>query len=122
MSALNWFEIPAENFDRAVSFYSTILAQPLRTEDFNGVQNAIFPYEPGKGVGGAVMQQEGYTPSMSGTVVYLNTGTVENLDAVLARVDAAGGQVLLPKTHIGDPGYIAMIRDTEGNRVGLNGE
>jgi len=27
---------------------------------------------------------------------------------------------VLPKTDIGDPGFIALVRDTEGNVVGLH--
>ena len=36
MNALTWFEIPTQNFDRAVGFYSTILAKPLETTLFGG--------------------------------------------------------------------------------------
>jgi predicted enzyme related to lactoylglutathione lyase len=50
--------------------------------------------------------------------MYLNAGNA--LDAMLARVAAAGGQVLLPATVIGEQGVIAIIRDSEGNRVGLH--
>jgi predicted enzyme related to lactoylglutathione lyase len=28
--------------------------------------------------------------------------------------------VLLPRTDIGEPGFIALVRDTEGNVVGLH--
>jgi predicted enzyme related to lactoylglutathione lyase len=52
--------------------------------------------------------------------MYLNcNGT---LDACLARVKDAGGQVVMPKTDIGDPGFIALVMDTEGNTVGLHSE
>ena len=55
-----------------------------------------------------------------GVIVYLDAdGT---LDAGLARVERAGGQVILPKTDIGPPGFIALVRDTEGNLVGLHSE
>lgn len=122
MNALTWFEIPTQNFDRAVGFYSTILAKPLQTMLFDGEPTGIFPYEAGKGVGGCVIYREGQNPTMDGSIVYLSTGTATELEAILGRVEAAGGKVLMPKTHIGDPGYIAMFSDTEGNRVGLNGE
>jgi predicted enzyme related to lactoylglutathione lyase len=41
---------------------------------------------------------------------------------VVARVEPAGGQVVVPETPIGDPGTIAVIIDSEGNRVGLHQE
>jgi hypothetical protein len=52
-------------------------------------------------------------------MVYLNCNGI--LDQALSRVSAAGGLVLLPKTEIpGGHGYMACLRDTEGNHVGLH--
>jgi len=59
-----------------------------------------------------------FRPSPDGTVVYLDAGAA--LDDCLRLVEAAGGRVVLPRTDIGDPGFIALVVDTEGNRVGLH--
>ena len=40
------------------------------------------------------------------------------MDNVLARVEEAGGKVLVPKMNIGENGNIAYIMDTEGNNIG----
>ncbi len=118
--AINWFEIPSSDFDRAVTFYGMILDAPLRKEVFGGIPNGIFTYDQddsGQAIGGAIVFEEHAKPGMSGTTPYLNcTG---KLDAVLSRVEPAGGKVLLPKTDIGF-GSIALIADSEGNRVGLH--
>jgi predicted enzyme related to lactoylglutathione lyase len=45
---------------------------------------------------------------------------VEDLDAVLARAKPAGGEVVLPRTPIGEHGFIGAVRDSEGNTVGLH--
>ena len=42
-NAINWFEIPAVDFERAVKFYSDILKVELRREIFTGMMNGIFP-------------------------------------------------------------------------------
>lgn len=118
-NAITWFEIPAVDFDRTVQFYSTILAVTMRTENFAGIPNAYFPFDQ-QGVGGAVVLDPDRKPSQTGSLVYLNAGTPENLDRLLSRVEAAGGMVVVPRTDIGNPGYIAVIRDTEGNQVGLH--
>ena len=116
-NALNWFEIPASDFARAEKFYSTIFATDLiPMEGVEGLQMSMFPAEDG--VGGGVVQSEGYVPSAEGTLVYLNGG--DDLNVVLNRVEAAGGQVVLPKTGIGENGYMAFFMDTEGNKVGLH--
>ena len=115
-NALNWFEIPSKNFERAVKFYNTLLNAQLRLEDFGGTPNAIFPYSD-PGAGGAVVKND-VQPSNNGPIVYLNVEG--DLDGALARTEPAGGKVILPKTHLGEPGYIAIILDTEGNRLGLH--
>jgi uncharacterized protein len=67
---------------------------------------------------GALVCGEGYVASASGTVVYLNCNP--SLDAALERVTAAGGEIIVPKSDIGENGFFAFILDTEGNRVGLH--
>jgi predicted enzyme related to lactoylglutathione lyase len=116
-NAINWFEIPATDFSRAVAFYRTVLGQDIRTGEFMGVPHGFFPAED-EGVAGAIIAPPDAAPSASGPLIYLNAG--DTLAAMVGRVDAAGGQVLLPETSIGEQGAIAVIRDSEGNRVGLH--
>jgi predicted enzyme related to lactoylglutathione lyase len=100
-NALNWFEIPAADIKRAVKFYSTVLGVELEISDpMPGFQMAMFPADA------------------EGSVVYLNAG--EDLAVALAKVEGAGGQVLVPKTGIGENGFFAFFLDTEGNKVGLH--
>ena len=116
-NALNWFEIPVSNMDRALKFYNTILgAEMSAMEAMPGFKMAMFPSEDG--VGGALLHGDGYVPSTEGAVVYLNGG--ENLSTVLDKVESAGGSVAVPKMDIGENGFIAFFMDTEGNKVGLH--
>ena len=116
-NALNWFEIPASDIERARKFYNKIFEIGLITmEGMEGFTMAMFPAEDG--VGGGVVQGEGYQPSTEGSLIYLNAG--DDLNDVLNRVEAAGGQVVLPKTSIGENGFMAYFIDSEGNRVGLH--
>ena len=116
-NAINWFEIFVSDLDRAVAFYEGALGIELRREEFGGTPMAIFP-GAGAGVAGALVKN-GQKPG-GGTLVYLNAN--RKLDAVLGRVKPSGGEVVLPKTDIGDPGFIATVKDTEGNIVGLHSE
>lgn len=116
-NALNWFEIPVVDMARAVAFYSTIFDIQLRADPASpGYSMAMFPVE--EGVSGALMQGEGYAPSTEGALVYLNGG--DNLISILSRVEAAGGKILLPKTDIGEHGFMAFFLDSEGNKLGLH--
>ena len=119
MNAINWFEIPAANFERAVAFYEKVFAAPLPIENsFPGMRLAIFPYAK-PGVGGCLIEFEQARPHPDGVRVYLNGG--DNLAPMLARAEAAGGKIIMPKTLIReDIGYIGMFCDSEGNIVGLH--
>ena len=117
--AIDWFEIPVRDMDRAQAFYEELLATSMRREAINGQSLALFNYAE-TGVGGCLMAGPGAPkPSDAGTIVYLNAGA--SLDAVLARVEAAGGRIATPKVQLpGDLGCFAHVADTEGNRVGLH--
>ena len=118
--AINWFEIPVRNLDRAQSFYEKLLATTLRREAMGpGTTLAVFG-SGDEAVGGCLLAGEGTPePSVHGTLVYLNAAP--SLDAVLARVEAAGGRITTPKVQLPDGmGCFAHITDTEGNRVGLH--
>jgi hypothetical protein len=120
-SAVNWFEIPATDIERASKFYSTILGIQLDVVQMPTFRTAMFPVDMQKGeIGGAISQGEDLTPSATGTLVYLNAQP--DLQAVLDRVEAAGGKVVRPKTKVQmeDGGYYAVIADSEGNKVGLH--
>jgi len=118
--AIHWFEIFVGDFDRAVRFYETLLGIELRRASEDGRPMAIFASAVTDGVGGALVRQAGREPAATGALVYLDANG--KLDASLARVERAGGAVIQPKTDIGAPGFIALVRDTEGNVIGLHSE
>ncbi|RFU45850.1 VOC family protein [Paraburkholderia sp. DHOC27] len=115
---VSWFEIPSVDFERAVRFYETALGTTLRREDFGGQPMGIFPYaEPA--TGGCIVAKTKASPSTDGVLIYLNAQP--SVDAVLARVEKAGGKVDGPVVELPQGiGFIGFIIDTEGNRVGLH--
>ena len=119
MNALNWFEIPVTDFTRACRFYEAILAAALPVDDsFPGMQMAFLPSSE-TGVGGCLVACDASKPNADGVRVYLNGG--EDLAAILARIQGAGGKVVVPKTLIReDIGYFALFEDSEGNVLGLH--
>jgi predicted enzyme related to lactoylglutathione lyase len=97
-NAINWFEIPVNDFDRAREFYSNIFDYEMPTQEMGGSLMGFLLFEQGKGIGGAIIKGEGLEPSPQGTTAYLNGG--EDLSVVLGRVEGAGGKVIVPKTQI----------------------
>ena len=118
-NALNWFEIPVTDFERAKGFYEKVLGITIETMVMGPITMGMLSSDP-EAVGGALVQGEGAgSPSQTGTLVYLNGGY--DLAPMLDRAEQAGGSVVVPKTDIGnDFGFFAHFVDTEGNRVGLH--
>ena len=117
-----WFEVPVENMERAIKFYETVFAIKLDRNKLGPLDMAWFPYIPeGYGSGGSLVHYPAaYKPSTDGVLVYF-TAHSGDLANELARVEAAGGQVLQGKTQISeDHGFMALFIDSEGNRVALH--
>ena len=117
--ALNWFEIPVRDMDRAQGFYEKLLGAPLRREQMGPMTLAVFHYEE-NAVGGCLLAGDNQPePSTQGALVYRTAKP--SLDAVLGRVESLGGRITTSKVQLpGDMGCFAHITDTEGNRVGLH--
>ena len=115
---INWFEIPTTDLKRASRFYEDVLGVSFKHEHFaaTDMHMAIFQGEK-ESVTGALIADKRRKPVAEGALVYLNA---RDLDGSLARIAQAGGSVVMPKTDIGEPGFIALVRDTEGNVVGLH--
>lgn len=119
LNAINWFEIPVSDFERAKRFYSAIYAYEMPEMMIQSTKMGILPHEQEGGVGGAICYGEGYEPTSKGARIYLNGG--KDLNTVLGRVEAAGGQVIMGKTKINDEvGYFAIFIDTEGNQLSVH--
>lgn len=126
MVRLSWFQIPVLDIERAARFYSALFQIEVIVQDKrknHGGQIGILV--DSNGVLGTLTQSDPtvFKPSQQeGCFLYLNADD-EDLQQLLARAVAAGGQVLLPVTQIeptGRRGYLAWILDSEGNRIGLH--
>lgn len=117
---INWFEIPAEDIERAVNFYSEVLQMPLSVMDYGDEKMACFP--EGYNISGAISQAEGFRPSKDGVTITFHAG--EKMEDLLQRVSDNGGQILKHKTKIDaeDRGYFATFLDPEGNSIGVYSE
>ena len=121
-NAISWFEIGTNDLDRATKFYETIFGVKLNPLDLDNIKMRMFPLDdPMKGVGGALVFSNGFhkPSSADGPLLYLNGNP--DVQNVLDKVEAAGGKIMMPKTEISpEYGFMALITDTEGNRIGLH--
>ena len=122
-NALNWFEIPVKDLERARDFYETIFDSELEEmTEMMGMKMVGFPSEPGNGkVSGALVQSEMHEPAQAGAVIYLNANP--SIQEIIDRIEEAGGTVVLPRTEIApEIGFMAFFIDSEGNKVGLHSQ
>jgi predicted enzyme related to lactoylglutathione lyase len=114
MSRIIHFEIPADNPDRAIAFYTAAFGWTFKKWE------GPMPYwlittgpneEPGINGGMLSRQHPG-----QGTV---NTISVNSVDDAVAAATKAGGKVALPKMAIPGVGWLAYCLDTEGNTFGM---
>jgi len=121
-NAISWFEIPTLDLQRAQKFYETIFDCQMIPMDLPQIQMRLFPItDTMTGVGGSLCYSRSFhVPSETqGILIYLNANP--DVQTILNRVEAAGGRIMVPKTQISSEyGHMAVLIDTEGNRIGLH--
>lgn len=119
-NVVGWFEIPVINMDRAKAFYEKVFNITISVHDLGELQMGWFPSAPDKkGASGSLVQHGMYKPSSTdGPLIYF---TCPDLTMELRRVEEAQGEIMKPKTEIGGGhGFMALVKDTEGNRIALH--
>jgi hypothetical protein len=118
-----FFEIPADDPKRAMEFYQRTFGWKMNDipqmhytqvgtveADRMGVRG--IPKEPGAINGGMVKRSD----PVNDPVIYIR---VDDIDHAAANIEKNGGEIINPKSPVGNFGFAAYFRDTEGNVVGL---
>lgn len=121
---VGWFEIYVDDMSRAKAFYEQVLATTLENlSDPNDDSIEMWTFTCTSfeqyGATGALVKMEGFSAGNNSTLVYFSC---EDCATEEARVEQAGGTVEKSKFAIGDHGFIALAKDTEGNMFGLHSE
>jgi predicted enzyme related to lactoylglutathione lyase len=116
------FEIPADNVERAKKFYEKIFDWKIekydKDDDYWFVmttevgEDEWTPKEPGAINGGLVKRDKPNEP-------FINYITVDSIDTICKSIEKNGGKIIVPKTQMGEWGWWATFKDTEGNIIGL---
>jgi predicted enzyme related to lactoylglutathione lyase len=111
-----WVDIPVSNLERAISFYSKVLDQPVQKFSEHGFEFGLLPHVE-TNVSGCLCVMPDRKPSQNGSLVYLN---VEGrLKEAVEAAKKAGAQITKEIEQIGPYGNRAIIVDTEGNGIAL---
>lgn len=114
MARVIHFEIPADDPERAIKFYESVFG--WRIEKWDGpIEYWLITTGPEDqpGIDGGLGRRE------DPAIRIENTIDVNDLNASLVDVEAQGGEVTRPKMAVPGVGWMAYIKDTEGNIFGL---
>ncbi len=113
------FEIPFDNAERARAFYFAAFGwdlTPMEGMDYTlvvtGPSGEAGPAEPGFINGGLGRRSD---QLLTPTVVV----DVDDIDAALVELGELGGSTVSGRQEVGEIGYAAYVRDSEGNLLGL---
>ncbi len=112
-ASIVWFEIPADNIERARSFYSSLFGWKI--EKFPGMSDYWHIDTGGSDDspdGGMLTRKQPQQPITN----YINVASVNE---AAAKVEKLGGKVCMPKTAVPQMGYFAICQDTENNMFAL---
>jgi hypothetical protein len=115
---IRWFEIYVDDMKRAKAFYETVFDTKLDSLPAGDLEMWTFgSNQEMHGSGGALVRIEGFPAGGNSTIVYFACAdcAVEE-----SRVGDAGGEVVKSKFSIGDYGFVSLVKDTEGNMIGLH--
>ena len=119
---VGWFEIYVDDMERAHTFYETVFSTTLEKMPVpDGEKELVmhsFPMEMTEfGASGALVKMAGYGPASAGTIVYFMS---EDCTTEESKVVEAGGEVMQPKHSLGEFGFMSLLKDCEGNVIGLH--
>ncbi|HVK04790.1 MAG TPA: VOC family protein [Armatimonadaceae bacterium] len=111
------FETPAEDPERAAKFYADVFG--WQTQKWEGPEDywLIRTGEQGPGIDGAFMKpcaEGGFAPRTP-----VCTIDVPSVDEALAKIEASGGKVVMPRMEVPGVGFLAYFADTEGVISGI---
>jgi predicted enzyme related to lactoylglutathione lyase len=118
---VTWFEIYVDDMERASRFYEAVFGYNLQDMSDPSDQASQMRMFPGEmefhGANGALVKGEGGKAGGSNVLIYFGC---EDCAVEEAKAVAAGGEVITPKVSIGEFGFCSVVRDTEGNSIGLH--
>jgi predicted enzyme related to lactoylglutathione lyase len=115
------FEIHAENPECAVKFYTAVFGWQIKKWDGPMEYWMVMTGDPqGRGIDGGLLRRRGPAP-VDGQAVnaFICTVDVADVDASIQSAISNGGTLALPKMAVPGVGWLAYVKDTEGNILGM---
>ena len=108
------FEIPSDDPERAVRFYSELFGWEF--QKWEGPMDYWLVTTGNKdepGINGGLTARQDASQGVTNVV------DVPSVDEYIARAEAAGGSVVVPKMPVPGVGWVAYVADPDGNVTGM---
>ena len=115
---VNWFEIYVQDMPRAKAFYEAVF--DIQLTKLKGTEFEMWAFPMNRhfyGTSGSLIKIPGYHSGNNSTVIYFRC---DDCAVTTEKAVNAGGELETNKKFIGEYGYIALVKDTEGNVIGLH--
>ena len=103
-------EIPSRDLERAKAFYAEVFGWTFH--DVPGMDYSFFTTSE-NALSGGIMRNERAPRHPVGYVA------VDAIASMIARIESKAGGVVLEKTAFGEAGWLAWVKDPDGNVFGL---
>ena len=114
-ASIVWFEIPADNIERARTFYGKLFGWKI--DKFPGpAQKPYWLIDTGSddaSRNGGMMERQHADHGITNYVA------VPSVDQAAAKVEKLGGKICMEKTAVPEMGYFVVCEDTEKNTFAL---
>ena len=117
---ITWFEIPVEDLDRAITFYTNVLVIKIEKNKFLKLEYGVFNRDINT-IKGALVKKENH---QAGTGIVLFFYVID-LSESLKNVEQYGGKVLIEKTLLKqqtEEGFLAIKQNLIDNNIGYYAE
>jgi hypothetical protein len=119
MSRVIHFEIHADNPERAINFYKSVLGWGFQKWDGPEEYYLITTGPDDQpGINGGLIKRRG-TVDGNAVIAYVCTVEIPNIEEYLEKIKNNNGQIVVPKMPIPGVGWLAYAKDTEGNIFGV---
>jgi predicted enzyme related to lactoylglutathione lyase len=120
MSRAVHFEIHASNPQAAIAFYSGLFGWTFNKWDGGDYWMIHTGADDQPGINGGLMPRRGPVPeAMAAVNAFVITVDVEHIDASVVKALASGASMALPKMPVPGIGWLAYIKDPDGNILGM---
>lgn len=119
MNRVVHFEIHADDPERAKSFFSALFGWKITKWD-GPIEYWLIETGPktDQGIDGGMLRRRAPIDGQA-VIAYVCTIDCENIDTTMANAQKLGAAIALPKTAIPGVGWMAYLKDTEGNIFGV---